>query len=114
MLARKYRLTKNKDFEKTTKFGRAVFCQEMGIKWIKNDLSVSRFGIIISLKVDKKAFVRNKIKRRIRAIIFQNLKTIKPGFDIMIFTKPEIKELDYWQLKNKLEGLLGRARLKIT
>lgn len=111
MLAKQYRLTKNKDFEKVTKEGQAIFSREIGLKWIKNNLSVSRFGIIVSLKIDKKAVVRNKIKRRIRAIIFQNLKTIKSGYDIIIITKPEIKNLNYWQLKNKIEQLLKRVNL---
>lgn len=114
MLAYKYRLTKNKDFERVAKFGRVIFCREMGIKWIKNDLSISRFAIIVSLKIDKKATVRNKIKRRIRTIIFQNLKTMKSGFDIMILTNPEIKNLNYWEIKEKLEGLLKKAQLLIA
>jgi ribonuclease P protein component len=111
MLGKKYRLTKNKDFERVAKMGQSIFSKELGLKWIKNNLSISRFGIVVPLKIDKRSTVRNKMKRRIRAIIYQNLKTIKPGFDIMILTKPEVKELDYWGLKEKVEILLSKAQL---
>ncbi|MGC9048953.1 MAG: ribonuclease P protein component [Patescibacteria group bacterium] len=111
MLPYKYRLTKNKDFEKVAKHGQSVFSRELGLKWIKNNLSVSRFGIIVSLKVSKKAVIRNKLKRRLRAIIQQNLETIKTGFDIIILSNPEIKKLNFTKLKRRLEMLLKRARL---
>lgn len=105
------RLNKNKDFERVAKTGQGIYVKEVGIKWAKNSLNFSRFGIVVPLKISKKAVVRNKIKRRIRAIVFQNLKTIKPGYDIMILVKPEIINLDFWELKEKLEILLNRARL---
>jgi len=113
MLPKKYRLIENKDFKRVAKDGRGIYAKEIGIKYLKNNKNYSCFGIVVSLKVSKKAVVRNKIKRRIRAIIFGQLKTIKPGYDIIILTKPEIKELDYWSLKKKIESLLGRARLRM-
>lgn len=121
MLSKQYRLTKSKDFEKIVKFGQAVYGQELTIKWIKNNLSVSRFGLVISAKVAKKANIRNKIKRQLREIIRANLSisksrgstamTIRPRYDIMILTKPKVIDLDYWQLKEKLEYLLKKAGL---
>lgn len=111
MLAKQYRLTKNKDFEKVAKEGRAVFSREIGLKWIKNDLLVSRFGIVVSLKVSKKAVIRNKLKRRLRAIIFMNLKKIKLGFDIMILSRPTINNLNYQELQDRLIQLLIKSNL---
>ncbi len=111
MLSKQYRLTKNKDFERVAKIGQSVYTKELGIKWTKSNLSHSRFGIVVSLKIAKKAVVRNKIKRRIRAILFGYLKTIKPRYDIMILTKPGVINLDFWQLKKKIETLLSRAQL---
>jgi ribonuclease P protein component len=111
MLPRQHRLTKNKDFENVARNGRGVFGKGLGIKWLKNNLLVSRFGIVVSLKVSKKAVIRNKIKRRLRAIVWQEIKKIKSGYDIIILTKPEIKEEDYWQIKNKLEILLEKSLL---
>lgn len=123
MLAKKYRLTKNKDFERVAKFGQVIYSQELIIKWIKNNLPVSRFGIIVSAKVAKRANIRNKIKRRLREIIKKillvpklktsQIMTIKSGYDIMILVKQSAVNLNYWQLKEKLEILFKKAQLLI-
>ncbi|MDD3102161.1 MAG: ribonuclease P protein component [Patescibacteria group bacterium] len=111
MLSREYRLTKNKDFGKVAKFGKQAWTQYFGLKWLKNDLKNSRFGIVVSLKVDKKAVVRNRIKRRIRAILDIRKKDIKSGFDFMILTRTEIKNLDYWQIDDILKNILHKENL---
>ena len=81
------------------------------MKYIKNNLDYSRFGIIVSLKVSKKAVIRNKIKRRIRAILKENLFNIVQGYDFMILTKSGIEGLDYSQIKNKLLKLFQKQNL---
>lgn len=111
MLPSKYRLTKNKDFARVAKLGQAFFGPELGIKWIKNNLLYSRFGISISLKIDKKAVVRNRIKRILRAILKENLSKISKGFDFLILTKPKIKELEYQEIKRKLLLILEKSKL---
>ncbi len=111
MLAKLYRLTKNKDFARVAKEGKAAYAKELALKWIENNLDYSRFGIIVSLKVDKKAVIRNKIKRRIRVILKENLEEIKKGFDFLILTRPEIKKLNYQQIKEELFNLLRKKHL---
>ena len=111
MLPKPYCLRKEKDFTLVVKKGKTIFSPEINFKFIKNNLKNSRFGFIVSTKIDKRATVRNKIKRRLREVIYQNLKKIKTGFDIIILTKPAIKNLDFWQIKEKLENLFKRSKL---
>ncbi|MBL7141767.1 ribonuclease P protein component [Patescibacteria group bacterium] len=111
MLSKQYRLTKDKDFAKVAQQGQGVFSRELGLKWMKNNLPYSRFGIIVSLKVSKKAVVRNKIKRRIRAILKKNLSKITKGCDLLILTRAGVKELDYSQIQDKFLRLLQRGNL---
>ena len=111
MLPRQYRLTKNKDFARVAKQGKIIFGYVLGLKYIKNNLDYSRFGIVVSLKVSKKAVIRNRIKRRIRAILKENLFNIVQGYDFMILTKSGIEVLDYSQIKNKLLKLLQKQNL---
>ena len=113
MLPKQYRLTKDKDFARVAQQGRAGFGQALIIKWIKNDLPYSRFGIVVSLKIDKRAVTRNRIKRILRAVLKENLLEIKKGFDFLILTKPEIKELDYKGIEVKLLGLLRKKNLLV-
>ncbi len=111
MLPRIYRLTKSKDFERLAKVGQPIFGRAISLKYIKNNLSVSRFGIIVSLKISKKAVVRNKLKRQLRAILSSMLKAIKVGYDVMILTRPEAKDLKFEDLKKQLLFLLTKAKL---
>jgi len=104
-------LRKKKDFEKVAKQGRPFFARELGFKMIKNNLKSNRYGIVVNLKVDKRAVKRNKIRRRIREIIRLNDKDFKQGFDIMILTKESAKELKYSEIKEKLMKLFKKANL---
>jgi len=89
MFARKYRLTKKKDFERLYKKGRSVKKDFLIFKTLKNDLENSRIGIVISKKAMKKAVKRNLMKRRIREAIRQILPEIKENIDIVIIVKQE-------------------------
>ena len=111
MLAKINRLRKDKDFSLLASRGRTYFGQELSLKCSPNHLSQSRWGFVVSKKVDKRAVIRNKIKRRLRAMVRQNLTHLKGGFDVMVLTRAEIKNLTYQQLKEKFLSLLKRADL---
>jgi len=111
MLAKQYRLIKDKDFVRLAHRGQAVFCPEMGLKWVKNDLPYSRFGVVVSLKVDKRAVARNRLKRVIRAVLRENFLMFRRGFDFMILTRAEAKGLNYTQIKGKIFRLFEKGGL---
>lgn len=105
MLSKENRLRKRKDFDNIFKNGKAKIGRFIFLKFFKNGLNVSRFGFIVSLKIAPKAVVRNKIKRRLRQVIRNNINKIKPGLDIVITAKPEIVNKSYQEIKNELENL---------
>ncbi|MDD4996076.1 MAG: ribonuclease P protein component [Patescibacteria group bacterium] len=111
MLPKKYRLVKNNDFARVAQKGKMIFGQEVSLKWIKNDLNYSRFGITVSLKVDKRAVMRNKIKRRIRAILKKYLLQFVLGYDFLILTRPKIKELDFQQIESAILKIFKKGGL---
>ncbi len=113
MLPKEYRLTKDKDFARVAHYGQKAYSPELNLKWIKNNQPYSRWGIVVSLKVDKKAVVRNGIKRRLRAILREKINSLVPGWDVIIMTKDKIKELDYSQLQNVFLGILRKNNLII-
>ncbi len=113
MLLKKYRLVKDKDFAKVARYGRRSYGPELSLKWIRNNQPYSRWGIIVSLKVDKKAVIRNKIKRRLRAILRENIDSLVPGWDVIIITKDKIKELNYFQLQKIFLKILDKNNLII-
>lgn len=68
MLAKKNRLSKASDFQRVLKSGRKVWGRFFTLKYLSAEAEgESRFGFIVTTKISKKATVRNRIKRRLRA-----------------------------------------------
>ena len=111
MLPKENRLTKNKEFEKVFKEGRAAYQGLLGIKCIKNGLAISRFGILIGIKVSKKAVERNKVKRRIREIIHLHLNEIAPGYDCSCYCLKPIISKEYEEIEIAVIACLKRLKL---
>jgi ribonuclease P protein component len=63
------------------------------------------------LEIDKRAVVRNKIRRQIKEIIRLNDKNLKQGFDLMFLVRESVKELKYKEMEQKLLGLFKKAGL---
>jgi ribonuclease P protein component len=71
----------------------------------------TRIGISISQKVSKKAVVRNRIKRQIRAVLRQLLPRISPGWQLVVVVRPGAQECEYAQFLRELEQLLAQAEV---
>ncbi len=71
----------------------------------------TRVGISISLKVSKKAVIRNRIKRQIRAGLREFLPQISLGWDLVFIVRPSAGECNYRQLLQELEQLLAQAEV---
>lgn len=99
MLKKINRITKNKEFESVMASKNSAYSPVLMMKVIKNDLKFSRFGIIVSNKVSKKATKRNSVKRKIREIIRLNLSKFKKGYDVVIIVSPKIIDEDEKILK---------------
>ena len=104
-------LKKNREFVRVFNFGKTFQCSSLKIKWLENKLGYFRFGIVVSTKIDKKAVIRNKIKRRFRAIFKEFVGEIKPSFDFVVVTRPAIKTLDYHQMREIIINFLERNKL---
>ena len=112
MLYAANRLAKRSDIEAVHKRGRSFFVGNLGIRLAKNKLKVSRFAIITSLKVSKKAVDRNKLKRRLREIIRKDiLPKVQPGFDGILITKKPLLELPFDALRTLTISLFKKTRL---
>jgi len=74
----------------------------------------SRFGFVISNKIDKRAARRNAIKRRLRAVIEENLSQIPDGIDLVVqIKKPFDYPYDYFYIRQEmLSGLRKTGVIK--
>lgn len=71
----------------------------------------TRIGISISLKVDKRAVVRNRIRRQIQAVFVQLLPKVLSNWDLLVIAHPDAVQCDYWQFLQELEQLLINAEV---
>ena len=74
-------------------------------------MPLSRFGLVVSTKVDKRAVIRNRIRRQVREIIRLKLAKIKPGFDVMIVLKKAAIGQKHADLSQDLFEVLEKAKL---
>jgi len=81
------------------------------LKFKENDLAFSRIGFVVSKKVSKKAVLRNKVKRRLRESVNRELAHIRMGFDLIFFTRREIKEKEFSDIEQLVKQLLEKAKL---
>jgi ribonuclease P protein component len=103
MLKRQNRLDKNVKFVNPP----ALTCPLLVLKKKENGLELNRFGVIISKRIDKRAVVRNSLKRIFRDAFANLEKKINIKHDILIITKKEVlskkKEEIGLVLKNAFE-----------
>jgi len=74
----------------------------------------SQFGISISRKVSKRAVVRNRIKRQIKAIIRERLPHIQPGWQVVIVVRTAAVECEFDDFLRELECLFKKVGLWIN
>ncbi len=111
MLEKKNRICLDKEFDRAFKTGQSFYAGILGIKAANNNLSETRLGLLVGLKVSKKAIIRNKLKRQIRAIIGQEIPKLKEGKDIVVIVLPPIIEKNFSEIKEAL--LKGLKKLNL-
>jgi len=111
MLPLNNRLKKTKEISRVFKEGRSFKEGFLILKTAKNNLDKSRFGFIVSQKVSKKAVIRNKVKRRLRAIIDKKFQTIKTATDNLFIVLPGLENKDFLSIEDTLNKIIKKANL---
>jgi ribonuclease P protein component len=111
MLPKKYRLAKEKDFQKVFRDRKSFAGQLLILRIRENEMDFSRFGFSVSLKISQKAVERNKTRRQAQEAVRINLGKIKPGFDVVLIAKPESLGKGYKKIEEDLLGALRKADL---
>lgn len=85
------RLQGAKDFRALFRLGRRRETRFLKLTTLPNDLSYSRFAFIAPKTVDKRAVVRNRLRRRCREWIRVHFMPPTHGMDIAIFFKKDAR-----------------------
>lgn len=111
MFARALRVRHDKDMQKILRSKKGAFDKAAGVKMVSNGLPYSRFSVVAGTKVDKRAVVRNHLKRQYRALLQEFQKNILPGFDVVLLLSKEAIPLTYDEKRKRLASTLKRANL---
>jgi ribonuclease P protein component len=105
------RIKKKKDFESIFRNSKSFKSSFFILKVLKNDLSVNRFGFVVSQKVSKKAVVRNKVKRRLVKAVKDNAGKIKSGIDLVFIALPGVENREFLEIKEVVNYVLVKSGL---
>ena len=89
--------------------GRFVTTPFFLLKYIRNNRENDRYGFIVSRKVSKKATERNKVKRRLRAIIQKTAKEGQRGCDMVFVVKKGATVASFGELQEATLGALKKT-----
>jgi ribonuclease P protein component len=112
MLPVKNRLIGNLSYDKAKKKGKMYQSDSFGILVRdRKDNNPSKFGIIVSTKISKKAVDRNRIKRMLREAIKESLDKIEDGKDIVVLSRKGLLNIDKRDLESEFSRILKEAKL---
>ena len=109
MLFKENRLKKTKDFENVFKNGKGYKEDFLYLKILKNDLKNSRFGFVVGKNFSKKAVLRNKMRRKLRELVKNNISQIDTSIDGILMVRPASQLADFKSLDKKIENLFKKS-----
>lgn len=114
MLAKSHRLTQKKDFARLSTQGRSVFGPFLTMRVRSSGEEGPRIAFITSTKVFKKAVDRNRVKRRLRAIVRELLAEVPRRIHLLFIVKPEALKAPHLELTAEIKRLLEKIPEALT
>ncbi|HEY7293640.1 MAG TPA: ribonuclease P protein component [Dehalococcoidia bacterium] len=107
-MKREQRLRRGADFTAVHRRGRSVAGEALAVRSLRTDAAQARVGFAVGKRVGG-AVVRNRVRRRLRAIVASL--PLLPGRDLVISARPPAAGCSFWALRAELCALLRRAHL---
>lgn len=105
-------IKKSEEFNRARSKGKTFRNKQFTMNRCPNGLQYSRFGFIITKKVGK-ATVRNKLRRRLKALVRERLDSIEKGFDFVIVPRPQTSELSFMELEKNLDHIFYTTKAEV-
>lgn len=101
------------DIEKTMRYGTVSHASHLFFRIKKNTTKPpkNRFAFVVSTKVDKRAVIRNSIRRKLKEGVRVLFKNSAHGFDIVYIARASAVGASYRELTHDLETLNKKSQL---
>jgi len=111
-MRREIRLRTGKDFAKTYAQGRSRSNRYLVLYYLREQTvdTSTKIGFSVSKKIGS-AVERNKIKRRMRAIVAEKYSRLKPGYKLVFIVRRPAKSIDFEQLRQSAVMLLIKCKI---
>lgn len=111
MLPSKSRL-KTADFKQVKKIvKKTYFSKNFSLSVAVAGFEPSRFAVITSSSFSKKAVLRNKTKRRIKAVILKKINLFSDGLAVFIYPQKKVLDLAFKEIEKELFSLFEKAKI---
>ncbi len=112
MLAKKHRLAGRNLLEEVKSKGTLYQSNSFGMIVLKQkETGPSRFAFIVSTKISKKAVDRNRITRRLREAVKENIGEISEGTNVLFLAKKKIIEKEESEITREMKLIFKEAGL---
>lgn len=111
MLVASNRLRSRRDIARVFQRGRFATDGPVSVKVAANHLDYSRAVVVVSKKVSKKAVVRNRIRRRVAAVLAAEWATVTPGYDIVVTLRDDVAEAAAPELTRRVVSALQQVHV---
>ena len=108
MLPKQHRLLRSRDFARVRRRGRSTSGPLVALYVASVRPPDIRVGFSVSKKVGK-AVIRNRVKRRLREAVRQELPSIRPGTDLVFIARPSAAEASYCEIVAAVQLSLRRT-----
>lgn len=106
---RSHRLTRAAQLQLVLREGKRIRTEHLDLRIVASLLQHPRVGFIVP-KHGRSIVERNRLKRRLREIVRQNILQRIPSVDMIVRTRPEAYSATFDALKREL--LLGEAQIR--
>ncbi len=113
MLAKQYRLRKNKEFNFVYKHGKPTHQKLVMMFCVKTKWKPNKIGFSISHKIGN-SVVRHKLKRRLSEIVRAYIPQLNTNFNYVIVARKGLEELSFAELEKTVGELFKKSEMLVN
>jgi ribonuclease P protein component len=101
-------LRRKADFDAIGRHGTARSNRLLVLRWMRTDGPGTRIGLSTPRTLGG-AVQRNRVRRRLRELVREQLDATRSGWDLLLIARPEAGPATYAELREALRSLLERS-----